>query len=226
MGDTLIAPSGTALDKFDDAYDNLFDGLYQEWQLGMEFSMPFGFRRGNAAVRNAQLLLSRERAILDEQEREVLLGLSNAIADVERAWDVAQTNYNRRLAAREQVASVQSAYESDKADLDMVLEAQRRMSEADTRYFGSLAEYALAVKNVHFEKGSLLDHNEVYLAEGPWPGKAYDDAAKNHRRVRPIWPLNYVFKQGPVVSQGPLPQQTMPLPEIGIEEIPPPQPEP
>jgi outer membrane protein TolC len=224
MGDTLIAKNGAVLGRFDDAYDNLLDGFYQEWQLGMEFSMPFGFRRGHAAVRNAQLQLSRERAVLDEQEREVLLGLSNAMAEVERAWDVAQTNYNRRLAAREQVASVQSAYEADKADLDMVLEAQRRMSEADTRYFATLAEYALAVKNVHFEKGSLLDHNEVYLAEGPWPGRAYDDAAKNHRRLRPIGPLSYVFKHGPVVSQGPLPQQTMPLPEIGAEEIPAPQP--
>ena len=108
----------------------------------------------------------------------MLLGLSNAIAEVERAWGVAQTNYNRRLAARQQLAAVQTAFETDKADLDMVLEAQRRMSEADTRYFATLAEYALAIKNVHFEKGSLLDHNEVYLAEGPWPGKAYDDAAK------------------------------------------------
>jgi outer membrane protein TolC len=225
LGDTLIAPSGAELDRFDDAYDNLLNGYYQEWQVGMEFSMPFGFRRGHAAVRNAQLQLARERAILDEQEREVLLGLSNAIAEVERAWGVAQTNYNRRLAARQQFAAVQAAFESDKADLDLVLEAQRRMSEADTRYFATLAEYALAIKNVHFEKGSLLDLNEVYLAEGPWPGKAYDDAAKRSHQSRPVWPLNYIFKKGPVISTGPMPQQTIPIVSPAPEAIPLPPPD-
>jgi len=223
LGDTLIAPSRADLDRFDDAYDNLLNGYYQEWQMGLEFSMPFGFRRAHAAVRNAQLNLARERAILYEQERDVLLGLSNAIAEVDRAWDVAQTNYNRRLAAREQLSAVQTAFESDKADLDMVLEAQRRFAEAESRYFGSLAEYALAVKNVHFEKGSLLDHNDVYLAEGPWPGKSYHDDAKRDGCIRPVWPLNYILKSDPVMTER-TPHGTAPLPETPPEDIPPPNP--
>jgi len=225
LGDTLLADSGVPLDRFDEAYDNLLNGYYQEWQVGMEFAMPLGFRRGHAAVRNAQLHVARERAVLDEQEREVLLGLSNSIAEVERAWTVTQTNYNRRLAAHNHLAAVEAAFESDKSDLDMVLEAQRRTSDADSRYFATLAEYALAIKNVHFEKGSLLDHDEVYLAEGPWPGKAYDDAEKRDWRARPIWPLNYIFKKGPVVSTGPLPQETVPLPPTTPEAIPLPAPE-
>jgi outer membrane protein TolC len=225
LGDTLIAESGADLDRFDDAYDNLLNGYYQEWQLGMEFSMPFGFRRGHAAVRNAQLQLARERAILDEQEREVMLGLSNAIAELERAWGVAQTNYNRRLAARQHYSAVRTAFVADMAELDMVLEAQRRMSEADTRYFATLAEYALAIKNVHFEKGSLLDLNEVYLAEGPWPGKSYDDAATRPHRSRPVWPLNYIFKSGPVVSDRPVAQQTVPVVAPAPEAIPLPNPD-
>ena len=59
-----------------------------------------------------------------------------------------------------------------------MLDSQRRLAESEIRYFGSLTEYALSIKNVHFEKGSLLDYNDVFLAEGPWPGKAYDDAAE------------------------------------------------
>ena len=59
MGDTLIADADAALDRFDEAYDNLLNGYYQEWQVGMEFSMPLGFRRGHTAVRNAQLQLAR-----------------------------------------------------------------------------------------------------------------------------------------------------------------------
>jgi outer membrane protein TolC len=223
LGDTLIAESGADLERFDEAYDNLLNGYYQEWQVGLEFSMPFGFRRAHAAVRNAQLNLARERAILDEQERDVLLGLSNAIAEVDRAWDVAQTNHNRRLAAREQLSAVETAYESDKAELDHVLEAQRRFSDAETRYFGSLADYALAVKNVHFEKGSLLDHNDVYLAEGPWPGSSYHDEAKRDGCIRRIWPMNYIFQRNPSSTRLPIATPPSPLPATMPEDVPPPK---
>jgi len=128
-------------------------------------------------VRNAQLLLARERAVLDDQELQVVHDLSNAISDLDRAYEVAQTAYNRRMAARAEVAATKAAYESDKVPLDLYLESQRRLADAESRFFAALAEYAVAVKNVHFEKGSLMDYNAIYLAEGPWPDKAYRDAA-------------------------------------------------
>ncbi len=37
----------------------LFNGAYQDWDLGLQFSMNLGFRRELAAVRNAQLQLAR-----------------------------------------------------------------------------------------------------------------------------------------------------------------------
>jgi len=48
---------------FSSAWANLASAKFQEWQLGVEFSMPLGFRKGHAAVRNAELQLARERAI-------------------------------------------------------------------------------------------------------------------------------------------------------------------
>ena len=37
---------------------------YQEWQAGMQFSMPLGFREGHTAVRNAELLLAHHQSRL------------------------------------------------------------------------------------------------------------------------------------------------------------------
>ena len=54
------------------AYDELVGGNYQEWQLGVELSLPIGFRRAHTGVRNAELWLARERAILKEQIQEVI----------------------------------------------------------------------------------------------------------------------------------------------------------
>ena len=104
-----------------------------------------------------------------------------------------------------------AAFEADKAQSELVLDSQRRLAEAEIRYFGSLVEYALAIKNMHFEKGSLLDYNDVYLAEGPWPGKAYGDAAERAAMRRPERELNYTFLRQPIqVSAGQYGQITPP----------------
>lgn len=161
----------------DNAVRDLFGGQFQEWMVGAEFSVPLGNRKGLAAVRNAELQLARERAILHEQEREVTLELSNMLAEKDRAHAVLQTNFNRRAAAKHELAALQAAFENENAPLHLVLDAQRRVADAESQYARSLVEYAIAVKNVHFEKGSLLDYNGVYVSEGAWPRKACLDAA-------------------------------------------------
>ncbi len=192
--------------EFDSAYGNLMTGNFQEWELGMELSMPIGERKAHAAVRNSQLLLSRDRAVLDEQERQVVNDLTNAMADLDRAYQVAQIAYNRRMSARAEVAATKAAYEADKVPLDLYLEAQRRQADAESRFFSALVEYALSVKNVHYEKGSLLDYNEVFLAEGPWPDKAYHDAATRKDARWQFKNMNYGMTTDPlgagVVPQG------------------------
>ena len=144
--------------------------------MGMEFSVPIGFRQGHAAVRNAELRLAQTRAVLREQERQVTHDLSTAVSEVDRAYTVLQTEINRVIAAKQQLDALQAAYDSDKAEFFVVLDAQRRFAEAEIRYHQARVEYGFALRNVHFEKGSLLAYCGVMLNEGPWPLKAYFDA--------------------------------------------------
>lgn len=207
IGDVPVNPVTLLPDPtFDGAYSNLTSGDFQEWQLGFELSMPIGFRQAHVAARNAELLLARERAILQDQQREVIHEAAEAIAELDRAYAVLQTSYNRLVASRDQLAAIQTAYESDKAPLDLFLDAQRRLTEAEIEYYLNRARYSLALKNVHFVKGTLLEYDGVYLAEGPWPGKAYHDAARREAtRGRPL-ALNYASSRAPAVSAGVFPQ--------------------
>jgi outer membrane protein TolC len=207
FGHDLLSARNDVDGQFSSAYQNFLSGNFQEWNLGMEFNVPIGYRRGNAAVRNAQLQLARERALLAEQERSIAHDLTNNIADAERSYEISQTAYNRREAARAQLASMQAAYDSDQVPFFQVLDAQRRVAESETRFSQAQVDYALAVKNVHFEKGSLLDYNQVFLSEGPWPGKAYYDATrlKPQQRI-----LNYAIESPGDISDGPIAQGTTP----------------
>jgi hypothetical protein len=194
--------------RFDNAYTSLTDGGFQEWQLGLELSVPIGFRQAHAAVRNAELRLAREKAVLREQEREVVHDLSNAVADVDRAYTVLETKHDRLLAARARSEAIQTTLETQATPItaDLVfrlLDAYRREADAESEYFQLQVEYALALRNVHFEKGTMLDYCGVTLAEGSWPTKAYHDAAERERLRGASLPVNYAFGRPPIVAQGP-----------------------
>jgi hypothetical protein len=77
---------------------------------------------------------------------------------------------------------------------------------------------------VHFVKGTLLEYDGVYLAEGPWPGEAYHDAAKLEARRGKPHALNYASSNSPRVSVGPYAQHTgeaavlQTVPGVPVEE--------
>ena len=182
-GHSLLDPSPQPADPLsgayiDNAYQNLTSGDFQEWRLGAEMMLPVGFRQGHAAVSNAQLLLARERAVLVEQERLVIHDLSNAYADLQRAHENCRLVFNRRVAARKRLEQIEANLprqgdeggEKIEIYLSDMLEALRHVAEADSGYHAALVEYALALKNLNFEKGSLLEYNNVYLAEDLWQG--------------------------------------------------------
>ncbi|CAK9012612.1 Outer membrane efflux protein [Durusdinium trenchii] len=201
FGRTLLKTGASS--EFDSAWNNLLHGNFQESQLGVELAFPFGNRQAHAAVRNAEFLLARERGLLREQEQRVVHDLSNAMAETTRAHQVMRTVYNRREAARERLKALEAAFEADKAPLNLVLDAQRRLAASESHYYATLVEYAAAVKNMHYEKGTLLEYLGVHLSEGPWPEPAYADAEDRLRR-REVLDGSHVPDQG-IISSGAIP---------------------
>jgi hypothetical protein len=91
---------------------------------------------------------------------------------------------DRRFAAHAQLKSLQAAYREDQVTLNLVLDAQRRLATAESRYYEALVEHTLAVKGLQFEKGTLLEYEDIQLAEGPWSEAAHADAREllEHRK--------------------------------------------
>jgi len=197
-GHGLIGPRDS-LDPFNNAFANLTSGQFQEWELGMEYSMPLGFRRGYAAVRNSQVLIARERAILEEQERQAIHDLSGAYADVDRAYTLAQVAYNRLAAAQDQYRRAEDAFFNlgGKVSLETVLDARIRLTEAETSYHRARVDYAVAVKNVHFEKGSLFEYNGATLANNDFCRGAPQNIIHKNDFGGEGPPLDYVMAKPP-----------------------------
>ncbi len=171
FGQDLFGPQSTT--------SSLFNGQYQEWQLGLEYQMPVGFRRANAAVRNSQLALVRESEVLREQERAVHYGLSNAINESKRAFENLGLQEKRLHSIVQQLNAIdvkQSA--GEKAELDVRLETHRRLLDARLRYHQAEVEYMLALRNVNVEKGTLLRYCNVWLNETAPSDEASADSVR------------------------------------------------
>jgi outer membrane protein TolC len=218
LGDDLVSQSNTPVTNVPppippntpsvpaSAFGSLTNGDFQEWQLGLQLSMPIGFRRELSGVRHQELLIARERALLQDLELEVSHQLGDSIRDVDLNYGLAQTNFNRRVAAEKEVQAVKAAYEADRVTLDLLLDAQSRRAQAESDYYRALIDYNKSIMEVHYRKGSLLDYNGVYLAEGPWPGKAYFDALREARKRDAGLYLDYGYTRPNVLSRGPIQQ--------------------
>ena len=207
FGDDLLDNDGVlpVLREGSNAFGTLTTGDFQESEFGFELSVPLGFRRAHAAVQNAELSVARETALLREQERQVIYDLSNAVAEKDRAYQALQTGLNRYRAAKGlldalevraglDAASLVKAGEGEevgtgKVNLDKLLDAQRRVTDAELAVFRARAAYEVAIKNIFFESGSLFDYHRVHVAANggdgvsvpapapPAPAPAADDAA-------------------------------------------------
>lgn len=163
-----------------------FSNDLQELQAGLEYTLPVGFRRAHAAVRNSELALARSHEQLREQERAVHLGLSNAISESKRAYENTNLQRLRLEAIVKQLNALEDRQASGNTpELDVTLETHRRLLDARLRYHQSQIEYALSLRNIHFEKGTLLQYNKVALAESRNSSVADEQALERIQRQDP-----------------------------------------
>ncbi len=217
LGDDLIRSPGPT--GFESAYQNLTTGDFQEWQVGLQLDVPIGFRREFTALRNAELQVARERALLKEQEFRVSHDLSEAMRRMQRAFQLMKTNLNRRVAAYYEVEALKNRGDVGFAEVDVILQAQQRLADSDSSYYRALVDYMLAIRDVHRAKGSLLEYDGVSLTEGPWSTDAYRDALQRSRHFTERI-IDYGLEQPPPLSRGPYQQES---PEMvsppGIEGV-------
>ena len=144
---------------------NLANGDNQEWMLGVELTVPIGYRKAHAAVDHAELALARERVIQREQQREIVSNLSGATADAVRAYQAVQNGLNQYLAAQNYFEALSSQKTVGlEVESDRLLDSQRRLVQSEIQFFRARAEYAVALKNFQYEKGALLIYKDLRIA--------------------------------------------------------------
>ena len=187
----------------DGAYSSLFQGDHTGWGLGFEFNMPLGFRAAHAQVRNTELRLAKARAVLEAQELEISHELAAAFQTLARAYQTAQTNFNRRRAAERRVQAFEA--EEERRAIDLLLRAHISLAQAEISYFTSVVEYNRGINELRYRKGTLLEDNNVHLAEGLSSPEAYSQVLRRSWSRSHAWDATKLLHTEPpeYVTYGP-----------------------
>ncbi|MFN6208544.1 MAG: TolC family protein, partial [Planctomycetota bacterium] len=165
FGDDLFGnrsvPQGSAV-------ADLWHGDLDDWQMGVQLQGPIGNRLGHIAVRNAELRLIREKTVLREQQRQLLHDLSASYVEVDRALEAIKLAYNGRVAAYENLDAKRIREREGLENVFFLLDAQQRLATAESSFYRSLADYNLALMNLTYTAGGLLDRYNIFLEEGDW----------------------------------------------------------
>ncbi len=184
------------------AVNEVYGGNFQEFALGVTYAIPIGLRRELSNVRNAQLKLARDIARIEDLELDVTREISEAFRALDVNRRLMQSSFNRWKDTKIEGDHFDLIIGEGLETLDVALDAQRRQTQAEAAFYSALCEYNKVIALIHRRKGTILSYNGVQFAEGPWPGKAYQDAAEQARRRGASQPMNYGWTRPQVISQG------------------------
>ncbi len=142
--------------QFSSANQDLFSLDHQEFQFGVEMGVTVGRRQAHAAVQSATLLLHRERAVLQHQQREIEHEVSNAYAAVMSAYAAFESSSSQVEAARQRLAASQALFESDKLQIEFLLDAQADLLQAEQFRISDQSQYTMSLVQVTNSTGQLL----------------------------------------------------------------------
>ena len=147
--------------RFASAFQDAFTGDHNESEFGLSYELPVGVRQAKAAVSNARLRLSRERAILGEQQDQILYELSRSLRAFYRHQDDLQIQTDRRDAAQTAFDARLAAFETGVVTIDGLLIAQQQLLDAKRSYYNTVLAIQRSRLRVNFESGKLLTDQQV-----------------------------------------------------------------
>ena len=148
-----------------DAYDDVFDGSFVDYLVGIAFEQPIGNRAANAALREAQL--EQMQAITSYQNtiQQVTLEVKNALRDVVTGYQLIEQTRTARVAAAENLRALRVQIETTGGytafNLDQWLNRQTLLAAAELEEADSLISYNIAVAQLHSVLGTTLTRNNI-----------------------------------------------------------------
>ncbi len=193
LGSSLVGPAPNG------ALRNLASNTFNDWAVGLRLTIPIGYRQAYANLRQTQLGLARSYLVLQDQELKVerFLGLEYRTLGLQ--YEQIKANRAQREAFATQLKTRYQQYLAGRGTLDILLEAQRFWADALAQEYAAIVAYNNALVAFEFAKGTILQHDNINITEGPLPACVQQRAVEHFRertkalviaeREKPVGPM-------------------------------------
>jgi outer membrane protein TolC len=147
--------------SFGNSYRNDLNGNFNDWSVGLKFEMPFTNEARKSRLENA---VQQRNQRLENKTLQILT-VKKEIYD---ALDYVDQNWQRILAARQQVLIAGLNYEAELKQFNEglrtmteVLETLTRLGEAQIKEVHAVSEYQIALVDTAYSTGTLLGYSKL-----------------------------------------------------------------
>lgn len=140
-------------------------GQFTDWSLGVNFSVPLGLRQGRAGLRQAELILARDRANLDQGLHAATYDLANSVRNVAQFYEQYKAFRETRAAARVNLEQQLAEFRAGRAIFLNVLQAITDWGNAVSSEAQALAQYNVELATLERATGTILETHGVWFQE-------------------------------------------------------------
>jgi outer membrane protein TolC len=163
------------------AIENFEDSNHHDWEVGLLLQVPIGFREGSAEVTRAKLQLAQRFAFLRDQEAKIVFSLQRSYRDVVQFQEEVRIARSQEQAAAAQLQARYDKFKVGRETIDLLLRSQQKWVDALRDENVAICSYNVALADFERQKGTILEYDNVTLAEGPLPPCAQTRASEHIR---------------------------------------------
>jgi outer membrane protein TolC len=169
--------------RSDNAFRVLASSHYNDWSVGLTANFPIGYRFEHAAVRRSKLALTQGFLALQREEYKALFFLEKAYRDIFENYKVVEARRAQREAFALQLDARFKLFRAGRqeATIEFVLQAQQQWANALNQEYQAIVAYNNALAAFQFAKGTIMQHDNVAISEGPLPQCAVVKASDNEK---------------------------------------------
>ncbi|HEY1381670.1 MAG TPA: TolC family protein [Gemmataceae bacterium] len=140
-------------------------GQFTDWSLGVNFSVPLGLRAGRAGLRQAELVVARDRANLDQGLHAATYDLAERVRNLAQFYEQYKAFRETRAAARVNLEQQLAEFRAGRAIFLNVLLAITDWGNAVSAEAQALAQYNVELTNLERSTGTILETHGVRFYE-------------------------------------------------------------
>lgn len=140
-------------------------GQFDDWNLGVNFSVPLGLRTGRALLRQQQLLIQRDRANLDQGLHAAVHTLAQNIRNLDQFYEQYLRFKAVREAAKTNLEQQLFRFKVGNVQFIVVLQAVVDWGNAVSNEAASLVQYNTELASLERETGSILEAHGIAFYE-------------------------------------------------------------